>query len=66
VIHIAKHKQTKVEPITCPNEIEYILASVVMMPTEYTKFICKNNGIWVVHTGYHQEFKLMFPNAKLQ
>lgn len=65
---MAKSKKAKIEekPVECFAEIHYILASTIMMPTEYTKFLCRNNGEWIVHTRHHKEFKQMFPNAKLQ
>lgn len=58
--------ETIIEPVVCKEEVKYILACGLIMPTQYTKWLCRANGIWTVNNQYQNEFLELFPNAKLQ
>ncbi|MEG6584185.1 hypothetical protein [Dendrosporobacter sp. 1207_IL3150] len=60
---MAKGKQIEAQVSTA--EANYELASDIMMPIDYCKWVVKKNNIWTVNVSAHEEFKGIFPNAKL-
>ena len=55
-----------IEPVICKKDIRYILACDLTMPTQYTKWLCRANGRWIVNNQYQDEFLKLFPEAKIQ